>query len=271
MSLLLWRIHGIADSLDSSFGLRIQPIDKVSELRDFFSNGQIAIRPGQWREHVRTTQIKINRHDSGDLGKLLRRINEAVLKPYGERRRLEVKLSLLNVLPERQKWQARRGAEKAGVTFGKDLEIRKIPLQNLTEIIGPLESRVDAIDKLAVAMKTPPPDPIGEQRIKWVTIDKNQIGNPRSDRLENTAGYLRRGLVSRGISDGRVAAVDHGGGTGMEADHRGPEVPFSYPNIIPELVLKIRAAAAEQSYDISCPVRGTPQPQSSRRPRTLLR
>jgi hypothetical protein len=61
-----------------------------------------------------------------------------------------------------------------------------------------------------------------------------------------------------------VAAVDHGGGTGMEADHRGPEVLFPYPNIIPELVLKIRAAAAEQSYDISCSV--VPQTRNSPTP-----
>jgi hypothetical protein len=50
----------------------------------------------------------------------------------------------------------------------------------------------------------------------------------------------------------------------MDADHRGPEVPLSYPNIIPELVLKIRAAAAVQSYDISCSV--VPQTRNSPTP-----
>jgi hypothetical protein len=256
--------HVITDFLDSSYGLRIQPSDKFSESRNFFSNRQIAIGLGHWREHLHTTQIKIDRHGSGDLGKLLGRIDDAVLKPYGEHRRLEIKLSFLNILLERQKWRARRGAEKARIAIGKDLEISKIPLQFLTEIIGPLESRVDAIDKLVVAMKAPPPDPIGEQRIEWVTIYKNHIGNPRCDRLEDTAGYLRRGLVSRGMSDGGVAAVNHRGGMGMEANHPLPEVPLSYPNIKPELVLKIRAAAAEQSYDISCSV--VPQTRNSPTP-----
>ncbi len=40
----------------------------------------------------------------------------------------------------------------------------------------------------------------------------------------------------------------------MEADYPFPDVPLSYPNIMPELVPQIRAAAAEQSYDISCSV-----------------
>ena len=44
--------HPIADSLNPSFCLRIQPIDKVSESRNFFFNSQIAIGLGSRRGYT---------------------------------------------------------------------------------------------------------------------------------------------------------------------------------------------------------------------------
>jgi hypothetical protein len=131
--------------------------------------------------------------------------------------------------------------------------------------MGAFINRADAIDHGVVAKKGPPPDPIAQQRIEQMTIDKNNIGKPRSGRLEDTAGYLRLLLCARDMSDGGMAAIDHGCGTGVDADP-GPEVPFSYSNIIHQLALEIQTAAAEQSNK----VRRSVVPQTRRSPTPVL-
>jgi hypothetical protein len=55
--------------------------------------------------------------------------------------------------------------------------------------------------------------------------------------------------MARGMSEGGMTVVDHGGGTGVEADPV-PEISLSYSNIIHQLVHEIITAAAPQSDNI---------------------
>jgi hypothetical protein len=119
----------IANLLNPSLSLRIQPIDKVSESRDFVLNSQIAIRLGRRRGYTYTAQIKIDRHDFRDLKKLFGWIDHEVLQAQLERGGLEMKLGFLDKFRERQKSRAWYAREKIRVAFREGIEVKKVFLQ----------------------------------------------------------------------------------------------------------------------------------------------
>src|ERR1039458_5480148 len=140
------------------------------------------------------------------------------------------------------------------VTFGKGLEVIKLLLQISKSIVCVLMMPKLRDSSSVVAMIVQVPNPICQQRIERMTIDKNQIGKSRSDRFQYTVRYRRQLLTARNMPDCGMAAVDHRCRTRMEADLIIPEIFRPFSNVQPHQFIDVRLSGAEQSNNISCSV-----------------
>src|SRR3984957_9892350 len=129
-----------------------------------------------------------------------------------------MQLRFLDELRERQKSLAWRGFVEVGIARGEGLEVRKVPIQIGAQIVRGLIDLRDTGDHSFVAKVGAPPDPVCQQRIERMPIDKNQIGNSRTDRFQHELRYLRRMLNRIYMLQGCMAGINHGCPAWMEAD-----------------------------------------------------
>jgi hypothetical protein len=183
------RLHLIADSLNSFFGPGGQLINKVSESGNLFLNSQIAVRFAARRGYAEAARSEIQRHDCSDLGEFFERIGHEVLQPQRQRGGLKMQFRLLDIFRERQKSRAWCGREKLGAAVRQGLEFTEILFQCGTQVVCVRINLRDTGNGPIVVKVCPPPDPVCQQRIEGMTIDKNRIGKSRSDRSQNTAHY----------------------------------------------------------------------------------
>jgi hypothetical protein len=83
-----------------------------------------------------------------------------------------------------------------------------------------------------------------------MTIDKNQIGESRSDRFKYAARYGGQFLITANVFDCGMATVDHRCRTGVKADPVPKTFPPS-PDVLHHHFIDIPATRTGQTHDVS--------------------
>ena len=131
------------------------------------------------RRYSQPAENHLNRHDASDPDKSRERICRKVFQAQRKGGCLKEQLGFLNKSSPKKERKGGPGesAKNLGSPLAKATNSRKVLAQILTEVA---ETLIDvgntSEDGPVFAEVGAPPNPIGQQRIEGVTIDKNQIG-----------------------------------------------------------------------------------------------